>query len=195
MVRPFCLQHFSREIHGSGPVPHPAKVHCEGQYCQQLDSARDPLWDRCFSVRFSKKTAQTVKTSFVTSEFQYIGYLLDAILRQSGLNSDIVKGLAAFDPFILHKRPTEVALRHFETLYTTFLLRSWVTSAVEFIYRTEYLELLDYLRSTYLPNFDFTETSQDLIGFLTGLEFLHDRPRLLYMFKLCCLCLTTSSPT
>ena len=28
-----------------------------------------------------------------------------------------------------------------------------------------------------------------------SLEFLHDRPRLLYLFKLCCLCLKTSSPT
>ena len=142
-----------------------------------------------------QKTAETVKTSFVTSAFQYIGYLFDATLRQSGLNSDIVKGLAAFDPFILHKRPSEVALRDFETLYTTFLLRSWVTSADESVYRTEYLELLDYLRSTYPPNFDLTGTSEDLIGFLMGLEFLHDRLRLLYLFTLCCLCITTSSPT
>ena len=136
-----------------------------------------------------------MKTSFATNAYQYIGYLLDAILRQSGLNSDIVKGLAAFDPFFLHKRPIEVALRHFEAPYTTFLLRSWVTSADELVYRTEYLELLDYLRSTYPSNFDFTEISQDLIGFLMGLEFLHDRPRLLYLFKLFCLCLTSISPT
>ena len=142
-----------------------------------------------------QKTTETVKTSFATSACQYVGYLLDTILRQSGLNSDIVKRLAAFDPFILHKRPIEVALRHFEALYTTFLLRSWVTSADETAYRTEYLELLDYLRGTYPSKFDFTETSPDLIGFLIGLEFLHDRPRLLYLFKLCCLCLTSSSPT
>ena len=70
-----------------------------------------------------------------------------------------------------------------------------MTSADELAYRTEYLELLDYLRSTYPINFDFTEISQDLIGFLIGLEFLHDRPRLLYLFKLCCLCLKSSSPT
>ena len=110
-----------------------------------------------------QKAADAVKTNFVTSAFQYIGYLLDTTLRQSGLNSDIVKGLAAFDLFILHKRPTEVALRHFETLYTTFLLRSWVSSADESVYRTEYLELLDYLRGTYPSDFDFTETSQALL--------------------------------
>ena len=147
------------------------------------------------SLSVVQETAETVKTNFVTSAFQYIGFLLDATFRQSGLNSDVVKGLAAFDPFILHKRPTEVALRHFETLYTTFLLRSWVSSADESVYQTEYLELLDYLRSTYPANFDITETSQELIGFLMSLEFLHERPRLLYLFKLCCICLTTSSPT
>ena len=126
-----------------------------------------------------QKMAETVKTNFVTSAFQYIGFLLDATRRQSGLNSDIVKGLAAFDPFNLHRRPTEVALRHFDTLYTTFLLRSWVNSANESVYQTEYPELLDYLRSTYPANFDFTETSQDLVGFLMSFEFLHERPRLL----------------
>ena len=142
-----------------------------------------------------QKTADTVKTNFVTSALQYIGYLLDVTLRQSGLNSDIVKGLAAFDPFILHKRPVEVALRHFEALFTTFLLRSWVTSSDESVYRTEYLELLDHLRDTYPADFNFTETSRDLIEFLVNLEFLRDRPRLLYLFKLSCLCLTNSSPT
>ena len=70
-----------------------------------------------------------------------------------------------------------------------------MSSADESIYHTGYLELLDYLRNTYPPNFDFTETSQNLIGFLMGLEFLQDRPRLLYLFELCCLCITTSSPT
>ena len=42
-----------------------------------------------------QKTADTVKTDFVNSSLQYIGYLLDTTLRQSELNSDIVKGLAA----------------------------------------------------------------------------------------------------
>ena len=140
-------------------------------------------------------TADAVKADFVTSVLHYIGYLLDVTLRQSDLNSDIVKGLAAFDPFILFRRPTEVALRHFDALYTTFHLRSWVVTADESSYRSEYLELLDYLRTTYSPNFDFTETSPDLIEFLMCLDFLQDRPRLLYLFKLCCLCITTSSPS
>ena len=140
-----------------------------------------------------QKTADTVKTDFVNSALQYIGYLLETTLRHSGLISDHVKGLAAFDPFNLFRRPTEVALRHFEALFTTFLSRSWVTSADEPSSRCEYLELLDHLRTTYPPDFDFLETSRDLIEFLIGLEFLRERSRLLYLFKLCCLCVTSSS--
>ena len=51
------------------------------------------------------------------------------VLRQAGLCSNLVRGLAAFDPYIMVKRPTEVALRHFDLLYRTFQLRSWVSSA------------------------------------------------------------------
>ena len=137
-----------------------------------------------------QKTSDTVESDFVTSALHYLGYLLDELLRQS----DIVKGLAAFDPLlILFKRPTEIALRHFEALYTTFLLRAWVTSADEPAYRYEYLELLYYLRSTYPPDFIFEESSQDLIEFLMSLEFLQTRASLLYLFKLCCLCITSPS--
>ena len=100
-----------------------------------------------------QKTTKTVKSDFTTSSLQYLGYLFDELQRQSGLNSDIVKGLAGFDALILFKRPTEVALRHFEALYTTFLLRLWLTSDDEPSYRFEYLKLLDYLRSTYPSDF------------------------------------------
>ena len=80
----------------------------------------------CASQSTIQKTADTVKTDFVTSVLHYIGYLLGITLGQSDLNSDIVNGLVAFDPFILFKRPTEVNLRLFEVLFTIFLLRSWV---------------------------------------------------------------------
>ena len=128
----------------------------------------------------SQTTIQkTSETDFVTSALHYFGYLLDEFLRQSGFNSDIVKGLAAFHPLIIFKRPNEITLRHFEALYTTFLLRAWVTSADESAYRYEYLELLDYLRSTYRPDSSLEESSRDLIEILVRLEILQTRARLL----------------
>ena len=79
------------------------------------------------------------------------------------------------------KRPTEVALRRFGILYSTFQLRSWVTAAIEAPCRDKYLALLDYLRA-------------DLIDFLMGLEFLQAHEHIFHLFKICCLCLTSASP-
>ena len=70
-----------------------------------------------------------------------------------------------------------------------------MTSADEPSYRCEYFKILDLLPTTYPPEFDFMETSQDIIGFLISLEFLQERSRLWYLIKLRCLCNTASSPS
>ena len=119
--------------------------------------------------------------------------MIEGVLHQVGLNSHLVQGLAAFNPQILFSRPIDVALRHFEVLYNTFLLRSCVTSADESSYREEYLGLIDHLRITYPADFNFTDLSADLIEFLMGVDFLRAKPRLLRLFKLCCLCITACS--
>ena len=140
-------------------------------------------------------TTETVKSDFVKDGQQYIQYLINEVLRQTGLTTNIVKGMAAFDPLILFKRPMEIALRHFDILYSTFSLRSWVSSANESLCRDQYMQLLDHLRTTYDPDFDISSVSADLIEFLSELEFLRNRSCLSYLFKLCCLCATTVSPT
>ena len=141
-----------------------------------------------------QKTATTVKTKFIDEALQFIEYLINSVLRQTSLSSDIIKGLAAFDPFILFKRPTEVAHRYFDLLYSTFCLRSWVTKAIESTCGDQYTELLDHLRICCGPDYDLSNSSPDLIDFLLGLAFLRSRDHLFYLFKLCCLCATTPSP-
>ena len=89
----------------------------------------------------------------------------------------------------------DVALRHFDILYSTFSLRSWVSSTNESLCRDQYMQLLDHLRTAYSPDFDITSVSCDLIEFLSELEFLRDRSCLFYLVKICCLCATTVSPT
>ena len=93
-----------------------------------------------------------MKTGFIDGALHFIQYLINSVLRQTGLSSDIIKGLAAFDPFIMFKRPTEVALRHFDLLYSIFCLRSWVTKANESACRDQYTDLLDHLRICYGPD-------------------------------------------
>ena len=140
------------------------------------------------------KTADSAKSDFITNAKKYIEHLLRGVLRHIGLSSDIIKGLAAFDPYIMMKRPTEVALRHFGILYSIFQLRSWVTGPNEAACRDKYLALLNYLRTHHSSNPSLTDDSGDLIEFLMGLDFLQTHEHLHYLFKLSCLCLTSVSP-
>ena len=102
---------------------------------------------RAEGIHFGKKserpaiqaTAGTVKTAFVKDSQQYVQFLINEVLKRVGLTSNIAKGLAAFDPFIMSKRPMDVALKHFEMLYNTFALRSWVPSANESLCRDQYI--------------------------------------------------------
>ena len=157
---------------------------------------------RAEGIHFGKKsersaiqaTADSAKLDFVNDSQHYIQFLVNEVLKRNGLTSNIVKGMAAFDPFILLKRPMDVAQRHFDMLYNTFVLRSWVLSDNESQCRDQYMQLLDHLRTAYGPNFDVTSTAHDLIEFLIGLEFLQDRAHLFYLFKLCCLRATSVSP-
>ena len=141
-----------------------------------------------------QKTAETIKTEFVQDAMAYLKHLLSEVLRQAGLSSNIIKGLAAFDPHIMVKRPTEVALRHFDILFSTFQRRSWISASVEAACRDQYVELIDYLRAKYSGGLEVTEEAKDLIDFLMNLDFLQTREHLLHLFKLCCLCITTVGP-
>ena len=49
--------------------------------------------------------------------------------------------LAAFDLFILFKRPSEFALRRFDILFSNMHLRLWVVSTNKSSYHDEYLQL------------------------------------------------------
>ena len=141
------------------------------------------------------KTAGTVREEFVRDGQSYLQFLIGEVLRRTGLISNLVKGLAAFDPYVMFKRPTDVALRHFDMLYNTFLLRSWVTVTNESACRDEYLALLDHLRTSYPSSFEVTDSSRDLIDFLINLEFVQSHQHLFHLFKLCCLCATSVSPS
>ena len=77
---------------------------------------------RAEGLHFGKKseraaiqaTAETVKADFVKDSQHYIQFVINGIHQRTGLSTNLVKGLAAFDPFIMLKRPMDVALRHFD---------------------------------------------------------------------------------
>ena len=58
-----------------------------------------------------QKTADTINSEFVRNALSYIQFLIGEVLRQPGFSTNIVKGLAPFDPFIMLKRPTDTLRR------------------------------------------------------------------------------------
>ena len=99
-------------------------------------------------------------------------------IATSWLNLQPHQGLAAFDPFSMFKRLTEVALRHVDLLSRTFQLCSWVTGANEAACHDQYLEIFDFLK-THTADFEITRVSKNLINFLLELEFLQTKSSLI----------------
>ena len=141
------------------------------------------------------KTAGTGKADFVRYGQSYLQFLVKEVLGRTGLSSNLVKGLAAFDPFVMFKRPTDVSLRHFDILCNTFPIRSWVTSSIESACRDEYMGLLDHLHASNPSSFEITDSSKNLIDFLINLDFKQFHQHSFPLFKLCCLCATSLSPS
>ena len=119
-----------------------------------------------------QKTTDTIRSEFIQDALSYIQHLIGEILRQTGLSSDIIKELAAFDPYIMLRRLTKVALRHFDVLFSTFQRRSWIGASSESLCRDQYIGLLDHLRANYPASLVITDVAEDLIDFLKKLEFL-----------------------
>ena len=118
-----------------------------------------------------QKTIGKVKTGFSSDAPNYMSILLGGMLQKIELTSDLVKKLAAFDSFNF-RRPLEIALLHFDFLYSTFQLHSWMTSTYEAARSDQYLKLLDFPKTTFSAEFEITNVSQDLTEFFKDLEFL-----------------------
>ena len=104
-----------------------------------------------------QKSASTIKYEVIQDVFSNIQYIVGGTcgsflhlhfgVTPARSFSNIIKGLAAFDFFIMFKRPTEVSFRHFDILYSTLQRPSWVLSSNESARREQYIELLDYFRA------------------------------------------------
>ena len=134
-----------------------------------------------------RKAARIIRSEFDTDRLSFISFVLEGVLQQSGLNSDIVQGIAASDPLIMFNRPTEVALRYFNLLYGIFQLKTCNENL------QNYLELLEFLQTSYSGKFDIDSVARDLIEYLMELEFLQAQFHLFQLFKFCCFCITETS--
>ena len=65
------------------------------------------LFNKKSSKAVINKTAEPAKSDFITDAMKHFVYLLGKVLRHTGLSSDVIKRLAAVDPYIMFKRPTD----------------------------------------------------------------------------------------
>ena len=136
--------------------------------------------------------AEDIRDDFATQARHYIVYLLDSLLKDVRLTAGIVRGMASFDLTVLLTQPMDQALFCFRALYRSFQLRGWVAESDESEYREDYVEFIDHLRNT-CSSFRDTELITDVVDFLLPMPAMRNRPRLLHLFRLSCLCLTETS--
>ena len=134
--------------------------------------------------------AEKVKGEFATNVRTCILRLLRLVREHVSLSSDIVQGMASFDPTVLFCLPQEQITRFFGELHTSFRLRKWLPEDSLSIYQDEYLAFVDHLRVAYSSSKKSPEAILNMVEFLTPLTALRSRPHLLRLFELSCLCLT-----
>ena len=113
-------------------------------------------------------------------------------MRDVHLIADIVNGMSCFDHHFLVSLPMEQVSFCFTALFQTFCLRGCVQRASESDYRDEYMEFVEYSRTSFLHLKDQPGLVKDVVGFLIVLPALRSRKNLFYLFRLSCLCLTES---
>ena len=132
--------------------------------------------------------------NFAVSGRNYIGHLLSAIKTCTGLNSELIRGLASFDPHVMFVLPTNVCLRYFTTLYRIFCRCKWVKEEDDQLCFDEYLSFIDNLRVSFPQLVKEPTLPHDIVDFMVPLVSLRERPLLDYVFRLSCLCLTSPNP-
>ena len=136
-----------------------------------------------------------VKVRFVREARQYLAHLCAAVQDHVSGTSDIVKGLASFDPHVLFVLPLSQASTSFGYLYRSFSHRGWVATSEEELCHDEYLTFIDHLRTSYPDQRLAPDVIPDIVQFLVSEPGLQSRPLLYRLFKLSCLCLTSTSPS
>ena len=155
-----------------------AKIKAEYEVCDRSDKAG-----------IARATEQIID-NFAVSGRNYVGFLMSSVKTHSTLKTELMKGLASFDPTVLFVLPTNVGLYHFTALYGIFRRGKWVKPEDEQLCIEEYLSFVDNLRIKYAELVKSPQLLFDVVDFLIGLPSLRERPLLDYVFRLSCLCLT-----
>ena len=133
-----------------------------------------------------------IRVDFVKEAKAYISYLCTSVQNHVSSTTDLVRGMACFDPQMLFSMPLSQAAASFTCLYRSFSLRGWVAEADEASTYDEYMAFIEALRAAY-PQQD-PDSIVDVVQFLSVEDSLQVRDKLLGLFRLCCLSLTSVTP-
>ena len=138
------------------------------------------------------KLAVKLKEDFALLGRDFVKMLLVRVSKNTSLTSELVKGLACFDPKMLFQLPLQLCTKHFLVLYRSFCSRGWVPTENEQACLDEYTTFVELMREGYSNLVESPELLHDVVDFITPLTILRERPQLRYLFQLCCLCLTSN---
>ena len=133
---------------------------------------------------------EKLRGEFSVGACTFIVRMLRSVRQHVSLTSDIVQGMSSFDPHVLFTQTLDQVSRSFNELYNSFRLRYWVPDDQLSLYRDEYQAFVDHLRVIF-PDYKKTPTAVlNVVELLSPLPALRERPHLLHLFELSCLCLT-----
>ena len=137
------------------------------------------------------KLASTLNDNFATSGRNYTVFLLESVLKHVTLSSDLVKGMGSFDPQVIFVLPVSLGVSLFRFLVRGFTSCGWIRAADEQLYIDEYTSFIEDLRKDN-PEI-VVSLIYNVVEYLMSHTGLCFRQHLAHIFKLSCLCLTSTS--
>ena len=123
-------------------------------------------------------------SKFVEQSIVFCKTLCKQLLRHDLINSDLARGLSAFDVAVMFEGPEKHYLTVIEKLSAHFVSAGWITPSDKVkVTSRQYRSLVTKLRANPIPDYD------DWIHLLSSHYEVHCRPELFQVFKYSCLCL------
>ena len=137
------------------------------------------------------KLSSSLHDHFANAGRNYVIFLLESVLKHVNLSSELVKGMASFDPQVLFILPESLGMSLFQILVRGFISRRWIREADEQLYLDEYASFVKDLRKENVGI--VTSLIYNIVNYLVAHPSLQFRQYLTHIFKLACLCLTSCS--
>ena len=138
--------------------------------------------------------AAKLQEQFATAGCGYVCYLLDTVLKHVSLTSELVRGLASFDPTIVFCSKLDLARSLFQVLVRSFTSRGWARAKDNDRYMDEYIGFVEDARKGCSGLVENPNLVFDAASFYVSMPALRSRTHLLHLYRLSCLCLTSSIP-